>query len=74
MQIKESETRLIMYIRQWETTNSEILGRGQQGTDNEMTIYKQKIIYLNSNRSDILLWHVVCHIPQNKKLQSVADR
>lgn len=37
------------------------------------SIYEQDI-YSNGNRSGIIVWHVVHHVPQNAKLQSVAER
>lgn len=74
MQIKVKETRLIAYI--WETTNNNrqrFFGGagGCWGTDNEL-IYEQDI-YSNGNRSGVFVWHVVYHVPQNAKLQSVAQ-
>lgn len=50
-------------------------GGGSGGGAGELTmssIYEQEI-YSNGDRSGIFVWHVVHHVPQSTKLQSVAD-
>ena len=68
-----------IYIWRWETTNNNskrLLGGEGDGGIGGLTmssIYDQGI-YSNGNCSGIFVWHLMYHVSQNTKLQSVAER
>lgn len=67
--IYDSEKQLITIVKDSEGGCSE-WGRGE--TDTELNLWTGYLF--KYNRSGIFVQHVVHHVPQNAKLQSVAER